>query len=278
MANLLDQAMSPEGLNSTWKRLNKDPAPWSVQVTNKDLNRDTLLHLLRCREQVLLSRYLPQPLRKFTLPKPNGKKRVLSAQFLQDKFVQRALLTVLQPRAEQIFHNNSYAYRPNRGVGLALQKTREQIRIGLDWVVSADIVNFFDSIPHPRLKRVLASFINDKPTMHLVNEWLAIGYHQSSFIFGRRGIAQGAVLSPLMCNLFLHQFDLALDKANIPFVRYADDFLLFAPTKQYAEKAKEVASQELDKLGLQLHPIKTSIERSSPSVIFLGQGLPKTSR
>jgi len=89
-----------------------------------------------------------------------------------------------------------------------------------------------------------------------------------------RGIPQGAVLSPLWCNLYLHQLDRAWDRRNLPFVRYADDFLLFAPDRKRAEKGLAWTDRQLRKLGLRLHPDKTKITRTGPHVVFLGKNLP----
>ena len=104
------------------------------------------------------------------------------------------------------------------------------------------------------------------------------GTHYHSFLGTSRGVAQGAVLSPLLCNLYLHQLDIKLAKANIPFVRFADDFLLFCSTRLEAEKALEFTKKQLDNLGLSIHPKKTRVVRSHYGVMFLGERLPKPSR
>ncbi len=272
--SLLEQAMAPEVLDLTWRKLRREHTPWSINVSRDQLQQHLLKHILECREQVLSGRYRPQPLRQFPLQKPDGKQRILSAQYMQDKFVQRALLIVLDPRAESIFHNDSFAYRPGRSVAMALAKVRERVRIGQAWLVDADITKFFDTIPHRKLIKILQGFINDAQTMRLVERWLSQGAHHLSLLRSPRGISQGAILSPLFCNLYLHTFDMALAKANIPFVRFADDFLLFSRAKQDAVKAMQFAGKTLNELGLELHPQKTRIVRSSPAVIFLGERLP----
>ncbi|HGG59977.1 MAG TPA: Retron-type reverse transcriptase [Gammaproteobacteria bacterium] len=275
---LIEQAMSPEILDIAWRRLRTQHTPWSIDTDRDALEKHLVRHILQCRADVLEGRYRPQPLRRFTLRKPDGKQRILSAQYLRDKFVQRALLTVLEPRAEALFHEDSFAYRPNRNIQMALNRARERINTGLDWLVDADIASFFDSIPHRPLQKQLKRFIDDNAALKLIDQWLAHGAHQSSIFKSARGIAQGAILSPLFCNLYLHQFDLALTRKHIPFVRFADDFLLFAATKAQAAQALEYASQTLDKLGLELHPRKTRLIRSGPEVTFLGDKLPQPSR
>ncbi|BBO87223.1 reverse transcriptase domain-containing protein [Desulfosarcina ovata] len=273
-ASLLDQAMAPETLDAAWRKLRREHTPWSIHVSREQLQQHLLKHILECRSQVLSGRYRPQPLRQFPLQKPDGKQRVLSAQYLKDKFVQRALLTVLEPRSEAIFHDDSFAYRPGRSVAMALAKVRERVRIGQAWLVDADISKFFDTIPHRQLVKLLKGFINDSQAMQLIEKWLSQGAHYRSLLRSPRGISQGAILSPLFCNLYLHTFDMALTKANIPFVRFADDFLLFSRVKKDAIKAMHFAKEVLEELGLELHPGKTRIVRSGKSVVFLGERLP----
>lgn len=271
---VLEQAMSAEILDQCWRKLRNEHTPWSIDVSRDQLQQHLLRHVLDCREQVLSGQYRPQPLRQFPMLKPDGRQRVLSAQYLQDKLIQRALLTVLQPRMEEVFHDDSYAYRPNRNVQMALQKVRERIRIGQSWLVDADIQAFFDNIPLRPLNKLLKGFINDASAMKLIEQWLNQGAHHNSLLSVKRGISQGAILSPLFCNLYLHQFDVAMSCAGIPFVRFADDFLLFADRKDKAEKALRYATEQLAKLDLNIHPKKTQIVQSSQAVTFLGESLP----
>ena len=222
-SKLLEQATSPEIMNLTWRRLRSEHTPWSPGVSRDELQRHLMRHLLQCREEVLDGSYRPLPLRQFPVRKPDGGTRVISAQYLKDKLVQRALLSVLEPRAEGLFHDDSYAYRPGRSVDQALTRVRERVHIGLYWLVDADIRKFFDSIPHRPLLKVLERFVDDRAAMGLIKRWLHQGAHARSLLSTPRGISQGAILSPLFCNLYLHGFDADLDKAKIPFVRFADD-------------------------------------------------------
>lgn len=275
---LLEQAMQPDMIDQSWRKLKTEHTPWTPQVNRKVLEQHLLLHILSLREAVLAGKYRPAPQRRFTMDKSDGGKRVLSAQYLSDKLIQRCLLIVLQPKAEQFFHDDSYAYRPGRGVQMALRKVNERVRCGQDWLVDADIKSFFDTIPHNQLKKKLKAFVKDRPTQRLMELWIAQGTHHSSLLGTSRGISQGAILSPLMCNVYLHSFDQALAKNNIPFVRFADDFLLFSSSKEQATAAQAFAGKILKQLGLQYHPKKTRIVRSSPKVIFLGETLPRLHR
>lgn len=274
---LLERAMSPSTLNTAWRLLKKEHTPWSVGIDRPALERHLLAHLLELRNDVLSQSYRPEPLRQFSVAKKNGKKRRITAHYLKDKLLQRALLIELEPKAEVMFHNDSYGYRRNRGVETAVDKVRERVRVGLHWLVDADICAFFDSIPHKALLCLLKTFVNDKAALKLVHTWLQQGAHSSSLLRGGRGIAQGSILSPLYCNLYLHQFDTTLAKKHIPFVRYADDFLLMTETENEAEIAGQFAAAQLNKLGLNLNEEKTQIVKCSPKVVFLGKSLPRVS-
>ncbi len=273
--SILATAMQPETLDKAWNLLKTEHTPWSVTVDREQLQRNLMRHLLQCREAVLAGRYQPEPLRQFTMAKPDGKQRVISAQYLQDKLVQRALLIVLEPMAEAMFHHDSYAYRRGRSVKMALDKARERIRIGQDWLVDADISKFFDNIPLTPLQKKLKAFVKDADALNLIDKWLKQGAHSSSLFGTSRGISQGSILSPLFCNVYMHEFDQALADAHIPFVRFADDFLLFANDEATAQKALAFAGKRLTQMGLELHPEKTRVVRSSRKVIFLGEPLPQ---
>lgn len=272
--NLLEQAMQPEVLDQAWNLLKREHTPWSATVSREDMQRNSIRHILDCRDEVLNGKYQPEPIRQFTLPKPDGRQRLISAQHLKDKLVQRALLIIIEPKAEAIFHHDSYAYRRRRGVQMAMRKVRERIKIGKYWLVDADIKRFFDNIPLSLLRRKLKSFLNDREAMKLFEKWLKQGVHSSSFLGSSKGISQGAVLSPLLCNLYMTDFDQAMSDAHIPFVRFADDFLLFAEEKSQANQALKYAEKTLSDLELELNKDKTRVIKSSKKVIFLGQSLP----
>ena len=114
--------------------------------------------------------------------------------------------------------------------------------------------------------------------MALVRRWLDQGAHVKSLLSVTRGISQGAILSPLFCNLYLHRFDTVLARAKVPFVRFADDFLLFATSREQAQQAHDFAAEQLARLGLVIHPEKTRVIRSGPRVSFLGENLPRPRR
>jgi len=275
MGKLLDRVLSPEVMNRAWRALRHDKAQWQPGVSRASVEKDWVLHLMRLLDEVKAGEYRPSAPRRFTVTKASGGERVLSAMTLRDKLLQKSCQMVLAPMAESLFYSESYAYRRGRSVDMAVSKAREQVLCGLEWLVDADIKGFFDEIPHRKLRPLLREFIDDRELLALIDRWLETGYSQSSFFGWRRGISQGAILSPLFCNLYLHQMDGLWHKKNIPFVRFADDFLLFCPTEKEAQRALEYTRKQLDGLGLTLHPKKTRLVRSSAKVRFLGKRLPK---
>jgi len=275
LARLLESMLSPVVLDNAWRRLRGDQTVWAPGLSRAEMERHALKHILELVEEVRSGNYRPAGLRRFTVRKPNGGRRVLSALTLRDKLLQTAALLVLTPVAERRFHPDSYGYRPGRSVEMAFGRACERIHCGLDWLVDADIRSFFDEIPHRPLRRLLRRFVRDRALMELMEQWLAVGYAQSSLFGTRKGIPQGAVLSPLWCNLYLDRMDRDWDRRNLAFVRYADDFLLFTPDRRSAERALEWTGGRLARLGLELHPEKTRVTRTGPHVVFLGRNLPR---
>jgi retron-type reverse transcriptase len=137
--------------------------------------------------------------------------------------------------------------------------------------VDADIEKFFDRVPHRPLKRRIKQIVEDRQLCRLINGWLEVGPHPGCLLRSRRGLLQGAVLSPFLCNVYLHPLDEAWRRANIPFVRFADDFLLMTERRSEAEAALDFTRNQLTRLELNLHPRKTRICRADQAVRFLGE-------
>ncbi|MCB1866611.1 MAG: Retron-type reverse transcriptase [Chromatiales bacterium] len=275
MGELFERMLSPVTVNRAWRTLRGDRALWTTGVPRADIERDVLMHVLRLLDEVRAGHYRPESLRRFTVKKGDGGQRVLSALVLRDKLLQKAAQIVLDPIGESLFHPDSHGYRRGRGVDSAHARAAERVRSGLGWLVDADIRSFFDRIPHNRLLRELRRHVPDAELRALIGRWLEAGSAHASVFGPRRGIAQGGVISPFLCNLYLHSLDTAWQARNLPFVRYADDFLLFTPDRTTAEKALAWTATALKKLGLELHPDKTRVTRSGPHVVFLGRSMPR---
>lgn len=273
MGRLMVRMLDAENVNRAWRHLRRDRAPWSPEVDGDLLRRHLPLHLLALTRDLESGRYRPLSVRQYAVRKPDGGRRILSMYYLCDKFAQRLAQQALEPIVESGLHADSFGYRPRRGVREALARARERIATGRTWLVDADIEHFFDAVPHARLRRILRPWVKDRAVRRLIDQWLAMGPYTLGFLGKRRGLLQGAVLSPMLCNLYLDRMDCAWARANIPFVRFADDFLLFASQRAQAEAALEFTRVHLARLGLALHPRKTRVAHVREGVRFLGQPL-----
>ncbi len=275
MGKLLSRAVSPEIMNVAWKRLRGDNAVWRSGVSRSGMERDLVYHLLKLSDELRSGDYLPDPVRFFPVNKGDGKQRIISALTLRDKMAQRTVLSALEPLGEKLFHHDSFAYRPGRTIDMALSRVREYMLCGLNWVVDGDIQGFFDNIPHGPLVKILKLHIPDREMVSLIKRWLEVGAAKRGFMSASRGIPQGAVLSPFLGNLYLTSWDNDLAAHNLPFVRFADDFLVFAKSKDDAQRAMAYVEKRLKRLGLILNPQKTRVVACGPHVTFLGRKLPR---
>ena len=274
MSTLIKQVASPAVLNEAWNLVKRDKSRWTPDLTMDDMARDLPLHIGRIAEELTSGRYLPQPMRCFQIPKADGSQRLICAPAVRDKLVQRAVLIILEPLGEAVFHPASFGYRPLCTVDMAVAKVREWIRQGYRWLGDADIAQCFDSIPHLPVLEQLAGLCQDDDIVQLCSDWLNSMPERFRPKGPGLGLPQGLVLSPFLCNLHLHEMDMDLEEHNIPFVRYADDFIVFGHTEAQAQHALLHAQNSLERLQLQLHPEKTQIVETSQAVRFLGKRLP----
>lgn len=183
--------------------------------------------------------YIPQPFIQFEIPKDNNEKRTIGISTISDKVVQQAIRNRLEPKLERIFQNTSYAYRHDKGALKAIHRVNHIIKHEkLEYVVKCDIDNFFDSISHTRLKSFLQPLIKEEYILELIMMFCKMGYLKNKIQWKDRtsGIPQGSILSPLLSNLYLTPLDQRMHDLKINYVRYADDFVFFASSKETGEK------------------------------------------
>jgi len=193
-----------------------------------------------------------------------NKIRRLGIPTITDRIVQRTVKNLLEPIWEGVFLSCSHGYRPERSVFTAIAHILWHEARGLAWVVDADIQACFDSIPHQRLRSLVGGTVDDR-----VADLLA-GWLQEGSTAPGRGVAQGAVISPLLANIYLHPFDVAMIRAGLALVRYADDWVILCAGSRQANQALDLAAGVLASLDLDLNQEKTSILPLGPDFRFLG--------
>lgn len=238
---------------------------------------------------LLVGAYRPSPLLWFDIPRrssnakrdglsdtggvpPSGRCQVSGAQgtrrlgipTVADRIIQRAAKNVLEPIWEPAFLSCSHGFRPSRSVFTAVAHVLWHQARGLEWVVDGDIEACFDNLSHNRLLAETAALGDDR-VAGLVAGWLQAGAASPG-----RGVAQGAVISPLLANVYLHPFDVAMIQAGLALVRYADDWVILCASRREAQAALDAAADVLAELELALNPDKTAIVPFGPGFSFLG--------
>jgi CRISPR-associated protein Cas1 len=237
-------------------------------------------HLATLRRHLQRGTYQPLPLRSLTVPKktkpkpgelPKTEWRGLGVPTVRDRIVQQALLNLLHPILEPQFEDSSFAYRPGRSYKAAVRQIETWRERGYDWVLDGDLVKYFDNIQHSRLFAELQERVHDPAVGKLVERWIGSGVTTASgLILPSKGIPQGSVVSPILANVYLDDFDEAIEDAGLKLVRYADDFVVLAKSKSRIEAAQALVDRLLETMGLELHPDKTRITNFQQGFHFLG--------
>jgi len=259
--SLIDKVYRAQTLGAAWEQVkaNKGAAGIDGQSCER-FAANAERYLGELAEDLKEGRYRAAPVRRVEIPKAGGKTRPLGIPTVKDRIVQAAVKRVIEPIFEKAFMPTSYGFRPGRGCKDALREVDALLSRGYTHVVDADLKSYFDSIPHARLKERIEERISDGRLLELLAGWL----HQDIVQGLERwtptgGTPQGAVISPLLANIYLHPLDERMRQQGYAMVRYADDFVILCPTAEAAGQALEEVKAWVAANGLSLHPEKTHI-------------------
>ncbi len=253
-------------LMAAWRRVrHNNGSAGGDGVTIAAFERRLQIEIGQLSRRLLDGTYRPRSLRRVAMRKPDGGVRRLAVPSVADRVVQTAMAMVCGPELDARFCASSHAYRPEHGVPGAIESLARAMRAGRRHIVDIDIKSFCDSIPHLRLMQELAIWMDDERVLRLVALWLR------GFSMKGRGVAQGAPVSPLLSNLYLHPLDRLLSAAGHASIRYADDIVIACRSMREAKGAMRFMRRHLRAMGLRLNNAKTSILRPGEPFVFLGQ-------
>lgn len=258
--SLMDKVYSLKNLSKAFEKVKANKGAAGVDHQTVGMMEEKLEeNLKKLSEELKERRYRPQEIRRVMIPKDGSKEmRPLGIPVVRDRVVQTASLQVLEPIFERDFHEGSYGFRPNRGCKGALRKVDQLLREGNTWVVDADLKSYFDTIPHSLLMKRVGAKVSDGRVLELVESFLKQGVMEEMRSWTpERGTPQGAVISPLLANIYLDPFDQMMGKKGYKMVRYADDFVILCRSEIEAQRALEEVRAWMTEAGLQLHPEKT---------------------
>ncbi len=260
---LWDKVLSERNLQAAfWAVWRNDGAPGVDGQTVKQFDEHAESELARLREELQTKRYRRQAARRVWIPKPGTtEKRPLGIPAVRDRTVEGTVRNVLEPIFERDFAEHSYGFRPGRGCREAVGRVEELLSQGHVWCVDADFKSYFDTIPHERLMALVEQRIVDGSVLALLEQCLKAGVLEElrGWQPTERGTPQGAVISPLLANLYLNPLDHEVAKRGWAMVRYADDFVVLCRTKEQAETVLTFLREWTGTAGLSLHPTKTRI-------------------
>ena len=273
-SSLLEQILTPANLNAAYKQVMRNKGAAGIDRLECDRLLGYLMeHKDALTESIRQRTYRPNPVRRVEIPKDNGKKRLLGIPTVVDRMIQQAIAQVLTPIYERQFSEDSYGFRPNRGAKQALLRVTEIAGQGYRYAVGIDLERFFDTVNHAKLIEIMQRTIKDDAVISLIHRYLNAGVMIGTKVEPtREGTPQGGPLSPLLANILLNELDKELESRGHPFVRYADDGLIFCKSRRAAERVRESITKFIEKeLKLKVNREKTECGYIS-GMKYLGYG------
>ena len=262
--SLVDKAIRPTTLEIAWRKVERNKG--AAGVDGQSVERFAAVadrYLSELHEELKNGSYRPSPVKRVSIPKCGGQTRPLGIPTVKDRIVQTALKMTIEPVFEVQFRQGSYGFRPGRGCKDALREVDRLLKEGYTHVVDADLKSYFDTIPHDRLMARVGETISDGRVLKLIDGFLKQEIMSDMARWQpTTGTPQGAVLSPLLANIYLHPLDLLMEQNGRRMVRYADDFVILCRTEDEAKAALREIGAWTAANGLTLHPDKTRVADS----------------
>jgi RNA-directed DNA polymerase len=269
--SLIDKVYRPKTLYAAWQTVKRNSGGAGTDHESIERFEQKLEeNISKLSEELQAETYRPRPIKRTYIDKPGSReKRPLGIPTVRDRVVQSAIRLVIEPIFERQFRPSSYGFRPNRGCKDALREVERMLKAGYTHVVDADLKAYFDSIPHGRLMQDVQRYVADGRLHKLIESFL-----KQDILDGlakwtpEAGTPQGAVISPLLANLYLHPVDQAMEEAGYAMIRYADDFVIMCKDEAEAKQVLYKVTQLTTERGLTLHPEKTRVVNTNEA----GQG------
>jgi RNA-directed DNA polymerase len=261
---LMEEVCKRENCKQALRRVKANKGSAGVDgMTVQQLPEYLKQHWPAIREQLLNGTYKPQPVRRVEIPKPDGGIRKLGIPTVLDRFIQQAVMQVLQSRWDRTFSDHSYGFRPGRSAHQAVQAAQQYIAAGYRWCVDLDLEKFFDRVSHDKLMARIETRVSDRRLLKLIRSFLKAGVMEGGLVSPvDEGTPQGGPLSPLLSNIVLDEFDRELERRGLRFARYADDCNVYVRSRRAGERVMESLKRFITtKLKLKVNEQKSAVAR-----------------
>src|SRR4051812_12723433 len=279
---LMEEVCGRENCKQALKRVKANKGSSGADgMTVQQLPEYLKQHWPAIREQLLSGTYKPQPVKRVEIPKPDGGVRKLGIPTVLDRFIQQAVMQVLQGRWDRTFSDHSYGFRPGRSAHQAVVQVQQYIAEGYRWVVDLDLEKFFDRVSHDKLMARIGMRVSDRRMLKLIRSFLRAGVMEGGLVSPvDEGTPQGGPLSPLLSNIVLDEFDRELKRRGLRFARYADDSNIYVRSRRAGERVMESIKRFITtKLKLKVNELKSAVarpwERKFLGFSFTRAALPK---
>jgi RNA-directed DNA polymerase len=280
--SLIDKVYQRKNLERAWEKVKANRGSGGVDGQNLEaFAAQSEQQLDRLQSELKDETYQPQPVRQVQIPKAGkpGEFRTLGVPTIYDRVCQQALLNRLEPIFEPVFDEANFGYRRGRSPKDALRKVWKEIQSGREWIVDADLKDFFGSVNHEKLLTLITQRVADGRVLRLIQTMLTAGSYGRGQLFPtERGTPQGSVVSPMLSNILLTPFDQEMRRKGFQLTRFADDWVITCQSEAEARAALAAALRILKELGVELHPQKTRIVHVQYGFEFLGYKIKRGKR